>query len=83
MLNIKNLAERASIGFAFSFLFLFETLITYCGLQELRKLVRKVQSAIELEASVEETGKPDAAGANARRSLTRFLRGLANQLPVE
>lgn len=51
--------------------------------QELRKLVRKVQSAIELEASVEETGKPDAADANARRSLTRFLRGLANQLPVE
>lgn len=51
--------------------------------QELRQLVKKMQSALEHEACSEETGKPDAAAANARRSLTRFLRGLANQLPGE
>ncbi|KAH6823011.1 hypothetical protein C2S53_015423 [Perilla frutescens var. hirtella] len=51
--------------------------------QELRQLVKKVQSALEREASLEEMAKPDAAAANAGRSLTRFLRGLANQLPVE
>ncbi|KAL0438409.1 UNVERIFIED_CONTAM: hypothetical protein Slati_2323900 [Sesamum latifolium] len=51
--------------------------------QELRQLVRKVQSTLQLEASLEENGKPDAAAASARTSLTRFLRGLAKQLPAE
>ncbi|KAL0314566.1 UNVERIFIED_CONTAM: hypothetical protein Sangu_2301000 [Sesamum angustifolium] len=51
--------------------------------QELRQLVRKVQSTVQLEASLEENGEPDAAAASARISLTRFLRGLAEQLPAE
>ncbi|KAL3845331.1 hypothetical protein ACJIZ3_002734 [Penstemon smallii] len=51
--------------------------------QELRRLVRKVHSTLEKEASPEENGKPDAAAVNAGRSLTRFLRGLVKQLPAE
>ncbi|KAL0360535.1 UNVERIFIED_CONTAM: hypothetical protein Sradi_3738000 [Sesamum radiatum] len=51
--------------------------------QELRQLVRKVQSTLQLEASLEENGEPDAAATSARRSLTRFLQGLAKQLPAE
>ncbi|KAK4390802.1 hypothetical protein Sango_2143500 [Sesamum angolense] len=51
--------------------------------QELRQLVRKVQSTVQLEASLEENGGPDAAAVSARISLTRFLRGLAKQLPAE
>ncbi|KAL0325882.1 UNVERIFIED_CONTAM: hypothetical protein Sradi_5157500 [Sesamum radiatum] len=50
---------------------------------ELRQLVRKVQSTVQLEASLEENGERDAAAASARISLTRFLRGLAKQLPAE
>ncbi|KAL1542902.1 UPF0307 protein-like protein [Salvia divinorum] len=48
--------------------------------QELRQLVRKVQSASAQEAGLEERVEADA---NARRSLTRFLQGLADQLPDE
>ncbi|KAG6435331.1 hypothetical protein SASPL_100202 [Salvia splendens] len=48
--------------------------------QELRQLVRKVQSATAQDAGLE--GRVEA-DANARRSLTRFLRGLADQLPDE
>ncbi|KAK6115198.1 hypothetical protein DH2020_007467 [Rehmannia glutinosa] len=51
--------------------------------QELRQLVRKVHSTLEYEANLEGNGKPDAAAVNARRSLTRFLRDLAKQLPAE
>ncbi|KAI3464824.1 hypothetical protein Pfo_021487 [Paulownia fortunei] len=51
--------------------------------QELRQLVRKVRSILEREPSLEESGKPDAAAVNARRSLTRFLQGLVKQLPAE
>lgn len=53
--------------------------------QELRQLVRKMQSASEAQAGSEETGKAgaDADAASARRSLTRFLRGVADQLPAE
>ncbi|KAG6432031.1 hypothetical protein SASPL_103604 [Salvia splendens] len=48
--------------------------------QELRQLVRKVQCASAQDAGVE--GRVEA-DANAGRSLTRFLRGLADQLPDE
>ncbi|KAK4429389.1 hypothetical protein Salat_1239300 [Sesamum alatum] len=51
--------------------------------QELRQLVRKVQSTRQLEASLEENGEPDAAAVSAIRSLTRFLRGLVKQLPAK
>ncbi|KAL6511863.1 hypothetical protein OROGR_021460 [Orobanche gracilis] len=51
--------------------------------QELRQLVRKVHLTLEQEARVEENGKPSAAAANVRRSLTLFLHGLARQLPTE
>ncbi|KAL6524821.1 hypothetical protein OROMI_030414 [Orobanche minor] len=51
--------------------------------QELRQLVRKVHLTLEQEARVEENGKPTAAAANVRRSLTLFLHGLARQLPAE
>ncbi|XP_047980489.1 UPF0307 protein plu4061 [Salvia hispanica] len=46
--------------------------------QELRQLVRKVQSA-----SAQNAEERVEADTNARRSLTRFLRGLADQLPDE
>ncbi|XP_073134613.1 uncharacterized protein [Henckelia pumila] len=49
--------------------------------QELRQLVRKVHATPEPRATSEENGKPDAASVKARRSLTRFLRGLVKQLP--
>ncbi|GFP95257.1 hypothetical protein PHJA_001670000 [Phtheirospermum japonicum] len=52
--------------------------------QELRQLVRKVHSTLEREANLEENGKTDAAAAvNARKALTRFLQGLAKQLPAD
>ncbi|KAK6120513.1 hypothetical protein DH2020_045743 [Rehmannia glutinosa] len=51
--------------------------------QELRQLVRKVHSTLEYEANLEGNGKQDAAAVNARRSLSRFLRDLAEQLPAE
>ncbi|KAK6115216.1 hypothetical protein DH2020_007485 [Rehmannia glutinosa] len=43
----------------------------------------KVHSTLEYQANLEGNGKPDAATLNARRSLTRFLRDLAKQLPAE
>ncbi|KAL7155483.1 hypothetical protein ABFS83_03G077700 [Erythranthe nasuta] len=52
--------------------------------QELRQLVRKVQSALEPKSNLEENGKPaTAAAVNARKSLTRFLQVLAEQLPAK
>lgn len=53
-------------------------------LQELRRLVRKVHVGREQLASSEGKGeKLDKDVAGAERSLARFLRGLAKQLPVE
>ncbi|KAL7117520.1 hypothetical protein ACP275_03G076400 [Erythranthe tilingii] len=52
--------------------------------QELRQLVRKVQSALEPKSNLEENGKrATAAAVNARKSLTRFLQVLAEQLPAK
>ncbi|KZV33151.1 hypothetical protein F511_18167 [Dorcoceras hygrometricum] len=49
--------------------------------QELRQLVRKVHAALEPQATTEEDVEPDAASVKARKSLARFIRRLANQLP--
>ncbi|PON70712.1 Ribosome-associated [Parasponia andersonii] len=51
--------------------------------QELRKLVRKVHAAYEKHKDAAEENKReiDAAILGARRSLTRFLRALAKQMP--
>ncbi|KAL8524112.1 hypothetical protein ACS0TY_013904 [Phlomoides rotata] len=54
--------------------------------QELRELVRKLQSALHRNANPansDDKEKLDAAVVKARTSLTRFLRKLANQLPDE
>ncbi|OIT19784.1 PREDICTED: uncharacterized protein LOC109221040 [Nicotiana attenuata] len=52
--------------------------------QELRGLVRKVQSIREHRSnSDEDEGKVNSDIVRAERSLTRFLRGLAKQLPAE
>ncbi|KAB2096515.1 hypothetical protein ES319_A01G113200v1 [Gossypium barbadense] len=53
--------------------------------QELRKLVRKVQTSQEQSQNVseEDKAKIEAAVRSARKSLTRFLRTLAKQLTTE
>ncbi|TYI97149.1 hypothetical protein E1A91_D01G123200v1 [Gossypium mustelinum] len=53
--------------------------------QELRKLVRRVQTSQEQSQNVseEEKAKIEAAVRSARKSLTRFLRTLAKQLTTE
>ncbi|CAA0818556.1 Unknown protein [Striga hermonthica] len=51
--------------------------------QELRQLVRKVHSTLGREASLDENEKSEAFATNARKSLTRFLQGLAKQLPAD
>ncbi|CAK9178408.1 unnamed protein product [Ilex paraguariensis] len=52
--------------------------------QELRGLVRKVHNIEERWANAEENkGEVDVALMGAKRSLSRFLRGLAKQLPTE
>lgn len=51
--------------------------------QELRQLVRKVQTTLEYDSSSENNGKRDAAAVKARRSLTWFLHSLVAQLPAE
>ncbi|KAG8377932.1 hypothetical protein BUALT_Bualt08G0085200 [Buddleja alternifolia] len=51
--------------------------------QELRQLVRKVHSTLDRKVKSEENRKPDATAVNAKKSLTRFLRDLASQLPAE
>ncbi|KAL4313233.1 hypothetical protein GQ457_01G009120 [Hibiscus cannabinus] len=53
--------------------------------QELRKLVRRVQTSQEqsLNSNEEDKAKLEAAVKSAEKSLTRFLRTLAKQLPSE
>ncbi|XP_017981210.1 PREDICTED: uncharacterized protein LOC18591568 isoform X3 [Theobroma cacao] len=53
--------------------------------QELRKLVRRVQTIQEQSQAVtdEDKAKIEAAVTSAKKSLTRFLRTLARQLPTE
>ncbi|KAA3467088.1 thaumatin-like protein 1 isoform X1 [Gossypium australe] len=53
--------------------------------QELRKLVRRVQTSQERSQNVseEDKAKIEAAVRSARKSLTRFLRTLAKQLTTE
>ncbi|KAH1121537.1 hypothetical protein J1N35_004697 [Gossypium stocksii] len=53
--------------------------------QELRKLVRRVQTSQEQSQNVseEDEAKIEAAVRSARKSLTRFLRTLAKQLTTE
>ncbi|KAK8512568.1 hypothetical protein V6N12_075142 [Hibiscus sabdariffa] len=53
--------------------------------QELRKLVRRVQTSQEqsLNSNEEDKAKLEAAVKSAEKSLTRFLRTLAKQLPTE
>ncbi|KAG2692789.1 hypothetical protein I3760_08G068500 [Carya illinoinensis] len=52
--------------------------------QELRKLVRKVHSIQERQATTEENEKEaDAAVMAARKSLTRFLLSLAKHMPSD
>ncbi|KAK8623279.1 hypothetical protein V6N13_118167 [Hibiscus sabdariffa] len=53
--------------------------------QELRKLVRRVQTSQEqsLNSNEEDKAKLEAAVKSAEMSLTRFLRTLAKQLPTE
>ncbi|KAK7280563.1 hypothetical protein RJT34_25627 [Clitoria ternatea] len=50
--------------------------------QELRKLVRRVQSSQEMEGGDEEEGKKiESATIGAKKALTRFLRGLSKRIP--
>lgn len=51
--------------------------------QELRRRVRKVYSLQEHEVASEENAKEDKALMAAKRSLTRFLRAIVKQLPIE
>ncbi|OMO75387.1 Ribosome-associated, YjgA [Corchorus olitorius] len=53
--------------------------------QELRQLVRRVQMTQEQTQTVTEENKAkvEAAATKAKESLTRFLRTLARQLPIE
>ncbi|GMJ02724.1 hypothetical protein like AT4G24175 [Hibiscus trionum] len=53
--------------------------------QELRKLVRRVQTSQEQcrNSTEEDKAKIEAAVTSAEKSLTRFLRTLAKQLPTE
>ncbi|KAE8704210.1 pathoproteinsis-related thaumatin family protein [Hibiscus syriacus] len=53
--------------------------------EELRKLVRRVQTSQEQSqnSTEEDKAKIDAAVKNTEKSLTRFLRTLAKQLPTE
>ncbi|XVF63679.1 hypothetical protein PTKIN_Ptkin09bG0105800 [Pterospermum kingtungense] len=53
--------------------------------QELRKLVRRVQTSQEQSQTVTDEGKAKAEAAvlRAKKSLTRFLRTIAKQLPAE
>ncbi|XWS25911.1 hypothetical protein CRYUN_Cryun27aG0108200 [Craigia yunnanensis] len=53
--------------------------------QELRKLVRRVQTIQEQSqiVSEEDKAKVEAAVMSAKKSLTRFLRTLSKQLPTE
>ncbi|KAK9165158.1 hypothetical protein Scep_000349 [Stephania cephalantha] len=51
--------------------------------QELRKLVRRVQSMKDNQQTPEENAEGDGALVRAERSLTRFLRSLAKQLAEE
>lgn len=56
-------------------------IICYLIIQELRGLVRKVQSIQEKGSnSDEEEGKVNSDVVRAEKSLTRFLRDLAKQL---
>ncbi|KAK9269812.1 hypothetical protein L1049_025385 [Liquidambar formosana] len=56
----------------------------YPPFKELRKLVRKVHSIQEQQDIAEENeGVVDAAQIRARKSLTRFLRDIAKQMPTE
>lgn len=60
--------------------------ISYASIswQELRKLVRKVHSIQERQATTEENEKEaDAAVMAARKSLTRFLLSLAKHMPSD
>ncbi|MCD7457253.1 hypothetical protein HAX54_034642 [Datura stramonium] len=51
--------------------------------QELRGLVRKVQTIREKGSNPDEEGKVNSDIVRAERSLTRFLRDLAKKLPTE